>query len=468
MKAQAKDFYISSLRVFRKYCSFIGPGLMIAVAYIDPGNYATGISGGASNQYSLLCVVLMSNIIAIFLQSLCIKLGSATGHDLSRCCREHLPSWMNIVIYVFAEVAIIATDLAEVIGSAIALNILIRVPLWAGVLLTVSDVLLVMMAWRPGASMKFVRAFEYCVAALVLMVVVCFCIELSYLPPTANARSIFRGFVPSKQIFENNGIFTAASILGATVMPHSLFLGSGLVQPRLREYDVKHNIVAAPVATEKSEFEESYYSYKPSVQAIKYALRFSIVELTVTLFTLALFVNSAILIIAGATLYGTEEAVDADLYDIHSLLSRTIAPVVGTIFMLALLASGQSAGIVCTMAGQIVCEGHFNWSMKPWQRRIITRSISIVPSLVIAIAIGRQGLSAALNVSQVILSITLPFLTAPLIYFTCCKKFMVVTTGDQVLDLTNNWLTVTVSFTLWVLISVINVYALVELGRNGL
>ncbi|KAL3231655.1 Manganese transporter SMF1 [Nakaseomyces bracarensis] len=477
----------------KKYLKFIGPGLLVSVAYIDPGNYSTATSAGASNQFSLLCVVLLSNFIAIFLQCLCIKLGSVTGMDLSRCCRKYLPRWMNWAIYVFAECAIIATDVAEVIGTAIALNILIRVPLPAGVVITLVDVLAIMATYRPGtSSMKVVRMFEMFVALLVVGVCICFAVELAFIPKTTSARKVFRGFVPSGQMFEHNGIYTAISILGATVMPHSLFLGSALVQPRLLEYDVNNGNYSMLAEESEKENKESvmddrYFNYKPTRAAIRYCMKYSMIELALTLFTLALFVNCAILVVAGSTLYGSPEAADADLYTIHDLLSKTLAPIVGTIFMLALLLSGQSAGIVCTMAGQIVCEGHIHWKMKPWQRRLITRAISLIPCLVISISLGKEALSKALNASQVVLSIVLPFLVAPLIYFTCNKKIMQteITVNDvdegeetntddgtelengqttKVVTMANNWVVTVISIIVWIFLSVLNVYAIIQLG----
>ncbi|ODV80173.1 transporter protein SMF1/ESP1 [Suhomyces tanzawaensis NRRL Y-17324] len=492
----------------KKYGTFIGPGLLVSVAYMDPGNYATGITAGASNKYSLLFFVFLSNIIAIFLQSLCIKLGSVTGYDLARCCREHLPRWLNLTVWVLAECAIIATDIAEVIGSAIALNILLKVPLPAGVVITIVDVLFVLMAYKNDtASTKFVRYFEFAVAAMVMTVVVCFAVELSQI--LANAREVFRGFVPSAEMMDGNGLTIATSIIGSTVMIHSLFLGSGLVQPRLREYDVVNGLVKLEdVHNDGSSIEEYktekeiqrihddkeaayfYNEYKPSLQAIRYSLKYSIVELVITLFTVALFVNAAILIVAGSTLHGTPEAIDADLYTIYHLLSRNLAPAVGTIFMVALLFSGQSAGIVCTIAGQMVSEGHINWTVKPWLRRLITRSISIVPCLIVSVCIGRNGLNIALNISQVIISILLPPLTTPLIYFTCKKSIMRVeipaeevaansalevndlasddeTTTKKYKYMANNWVTTVFVVAIWLFISVLNVYAIYQMAKDG-
>ncbi|EDO16324.1 hypothetical protein Kpol_1059p14 [Vanderwaltozyma polyspora DSM 70294] len=485
--------------ILKKYAKFIGPGIMISVAYIDPGNYSTAVDAGASNQFSLLCIVLVSNIIAIFLQCLCIKLGSVTGLDLSRACREFLPRWLNLILYFFAECCIIATDVAEVIGTAIALNILIKVPLPAGVAISVVDVFIIMIFYRPGSSsMNVVRYFEYGVGMLVIAVFICFCIELSYIPDTTSAGQVFRGFVPSAQMFKNNGIYTAISILGATVMPHSMFLGSGLVQPRLLEYDLDNNnysMTDSALEGKKSKeqiMEERYFDYRPTLDAIKYCMKYSIIELVLTLLSFALFINCAILIVAGATLYGSPEATDADLYTIHDLLSRNLSSGAGTIFMLALLLSGQSAGIICTMAGQIVSEGHIKWKLVPWQRRLVTRCISIIPCLVISICIGREALSLALNSSQVVLSILLPFLTAPLIYFTSKKSIMktevLLKDTDEVSEdensvdgdlqvengqrtktvyMANNWFTTIIGILIWIFLSILNIYGIVQLGITG-
>ncbi|EHK99511.1 putative Manganese transporter SMF1 [Glarea lozoyensis 74030] len=259
------------------------------------------------------------------------------------------------------------------------------------------------------------------VMVLVLGVVICFCIQLSLIENTS-VGEVFKGYLPSSAIVESDGLYQACGILGATVMPHSLYLGSGIVQPRLREYDIKHGHAQPYTESNSSDSESTHKDiYYPSLSAINFCLKYSILELSIALFTFALFVNSAILITAGASLYGTDAA-DADLFGIYALLSKSIAPAAGTIFALALLLSGISAGIVCTIAGQMVSEGALNWTIAPWLRRLITRSISITPSIIIAGAVGREGLSAALNGSQVALSVSLPFISAPLIYFTCRNK----------------------------------------------
>ncbi|SPQ26905.1 1258400c-e2fd-4b82-a97e-6920b85d39bb [Thermothielavioides terrestris] len=415
---------------------FVGPGFMVAVAYIDPGNYATDVAAGASYRFRLLFIVLLSNIFAIFLQSLAIKLGTVSGLNLAEACRAFLPRWLNYALYAVAEAAIIATDIAEVIGTAIALNLLIpQIPLVAGCALSILEVMVILVFYRPNGPMRGLRAFEYFVMVLVLAVVVCFCIQLSLIKNTSPGE-VFRGYLPSSALIEQTALYQACGILGATVMPHSLYLGSGIVQSRLYEYDSKAGLLP-PIPVESpapSVFNDSSDSYRkeyiPSLAAIQHSLKYSVAEVAFSLFTFALFVNSAILIVAGASLYSTPgEDLEADLFGIHDLLSASLAPAAGTVFALALLFSGISAGIVCTIAGQMVSEGALHWTLRPWLRRLVTRSISIAPSIVIAAAVGRKGLDAALNGSQVALSISLPFVSAPLIYFTSVDRYMMVRPG---------------------------------------
>lgn len=463
--------------VLIKYARFVGPGFLIAVAYIDPGNYATDVEAGASTKYAHLFVILMSNLFAIFLQSLCIKLGSVTGLDLAENCRRHLPKWMVCPLYILSEGAIIATDVAEVIGTAIALNLLLHVPLVAGCAISLVDVFLLLLFYNPDGSMIRLRIFEYFVMFLVLGVMICFCIQLSYVRHTS-AGEIFRGYIPSSAVVEGNGVYLSCGILGATVMPHSIFLGSGVVQPRLRQFDQHHissTIVEATKAYEKSQ--DLSQKYKPSIRAIRSCLKYSIVELATSLFTFALFVNSAILIVAGSSLYDTE-ASDADLFGIHDLLVRTISPAAGILFALALLLSGTSAGIVCTMAGQMVSEGMIRWRLRPWVRRLLTRSISIIPAIIIAAAVGKEGLNRTLTASQVALSVALPFVTAPLLYFTCKTSIMTVASNDQGqrvddgernsdigrVNMRNGWVVAILGTLIWLVLVVMNVALIVLAG----
>lgn len=401
-----------------KYSKFIGPGIMVSVAYMDPGNYSTAVSAGAFYEYRLLFIVIVSNLFAVVLQVLCAKLGAVTGLNLAENCRKHFPTWLNVILYVLTEIAIIATDLAEVVGTAIALNILFNLPLPVGVVLTVLDVLVVLMAYNPSGPMKMVRYFEWFVSILVAGVVICFGIELIKIKPS-NVGDIFLGFLPSKALLEPKGLYLSCGILGATVMPHSLYLGSGIVQPRLKEFDMKTGRL-------NPNDEAANKEYRPSLASIRYSMKYTIAELVISLCTFAVFVNAAILIVSGATLYKTPDAYDADLYSIYSMLVRFLGQAAGTVFALALLFSGQSAGIVCTLSGQMVAEGFVEWKVRPWLRRIITRSLAVAPCLAASLFIGRSGLAQVLNGSQVVLSLLLPFVTAPLIYFTGSRHIMKV------------------------------------------
>lgn len=322
--------------------------------------------------------------------------------------------------------------------------------------------------------MKGIRIFEIFVAVLVMGVVVCFCIQLGLIENTT-AGDVFRGFLPSDTLVQPQAVFQACGILGATVMPHSIYLGSGMVQPRLLEYDQDNGIV--PPGATIDEFEEKKETYRPSLAAVRFCMKYSMAEVAISLFSFALFVNSAILIVAGAQLFGTDGADDADLFGIFDLLTTNVAPAAGTIFALALLFSGVSAGIVCTLAGQMVSEGSLNWTIAPWKQRLVTRTISITPSIIIAGAVGRQGLSAALEGSQVVLSVCLPFITAPLIWFTCKSKYMTIKAPsfhDGVWDdaarkqanLRNGWLTSAAAVVIWLIITVMNVANLILLGLN--
>lgn len=478
-----------TVQVLIKYGKFVGPGFMVAVAYIDPGNYATDVAAGASYRFKLLFIILMSNFFAVFLQSLCIKLGSVTGMNLAENCKAHLPPWLNYLLYFFAESAIIATDIAEVIGTAIALNVLLHIPLVAGCAISILDVLIILLFYNPSGSMRALRAFEFFVMALVLGVVICFCFQLSLIKDTS-VGEVLRGYLPSSAIVQSQGLFQSCGILGATVMPHSLYLGSGIVQARLREFDQNSGNVSTPdhVEPRASESEDdsdaSLSKYRPSLAAIRSCMSYSIAELAISLVTFALFVNSSILIVAGSSLSSLPGADNADLFTIHDLLSSTLAPVAGTIFALALLLSGTSAGIVCTIAGQMVSEGQLNWTIKPWVRRLVTRSISITPSIIIAGAVGREGLSRALEGSQVALSVILPFTSAPLIWFTCRSQYMKVAVGGSeggeaegeadaesdvphTVQMRNHWITAAAAIVIWGIIVVMNVALLVLVGRGA-
>lgn len=418
--------------VLVRFGKFTGPGAIIAVAYIDPDNYQTDVSAGAEFKYRLLFMLLVSNLIAIYLQSLSVKLGSVTGMDLAQMNRAHLPHWLNICLWILAEASIVCTDIGQVIGTAIAINILIpKIPLVAGCALAIVDTLFILFFYRPDGSLKGLRAFEFFIAVFVIAVFICFCIELSIITGTT-ARHVFAGFLPSREIFVSSGLYQSCAILGGTLMPHTLYLGSGLVQARLRDFDIVHSSYREhPTSSNPS---VALKLYRPSLSAIKACLNYSIAELCVTLFIVAMFVNSSIMIISASSL--SIEAKDADLFGMWALFRDNISPAAGTMFALALLFSGISAGIVATMAGQMVAEGAINWRIKPFYRRLLTRGIAIIPGIVVAGVEGRNGLAAALNGCNVVLAIALIFLTFPLIWFTSFDKYMMVETESNISSLT--------------------------------
>ncbi|KAI0169063.1 natural resistance-associated macrophage protein [Hypoxylon sp. FL1284] len=488
-----------------EFGKFVGPGFLVAVAYIDPGNYSTDISAGAENHFRLLFIILMSNLFAIFLQCLSIKLGTVTGLNLAEACRAYLPRWVNWYLYFLAEAAIIATDIAEVIGTAIGLNLLVpKIPLVAGCAISILDVMIILVFYKPNGGMKGLRIFEYGVMLLVMAVVICFCIQLSLIRDTT-AGEVFLGYIPNNSVAQSSGLFQACGILGATVMPHSLYLGSGMVQSRLKDFDEQRGLLPpgpAPSDNDTVKDGEEKRYYVPSLAAIKHSLKYSYAEVTISLFSFALFVNSAILIVAGASLFNNPEALDADIFGIHDLLAQSISPAAGTIFALALLFSGVSAGIVCTISGQMICEGALRWRVQPWLRRLVTRSIAITPSIIIAGAAGRDKLNDALNGSQVALSIVLPFVTAPLIWFTCFNKYMTVRPGraqyksevggkatlasedagvaindsdgetgssgsEKLVHMANPWYVSILAGAIWLILVIMNVANLVLLGQDS-
>jgi manganese transport protein len=381
----------ASASFWRKLMAFWGPGLLVAVGYMDPGNWATDLAGGARYGYTLLSVVLLSNIFAMLLQHLAAKLGIVTGRDLAQACRDHYSRPVSLVLWALCEVAIAACDLAEVIGSAIALNLLFKLPLAWGVVLTTLDVLVVLFFQNKGF-----RIIESLVAGLIFLIFGCFLYEIIASHPDWLALS--KGLVPRLEVVTNpQMLYVAIGILGATVMPHNLYLHSSIVQTRAFPQD-----------------EEGKRS----------AIKFATIDSTVALF-LAFFVNAAILVTAAAAFHGKGHEDVADIADAHKLLSPVLgAGAASVLFAVALLASGQNSTLTGTLAGQIVMEGFLDLKLKPWVRRLITRLIAVVPALIVAIYYGEQGTGRLLVFSQVILSLQLSFAVVPLVLFTGSKAKM--------------------------------------------
>ena len=376
---------------WRKMFAFAGPGYLVAVGYMDPGNWATDIAGGSAFGYTLLSVIMMSNLMAILLQALSARLGIATGMDLAQACRRNYPKPVAMVLWFLCEIAICACDLAEIIGTAIALNLLFGLPLIYGICLTALDTLIILYLQKKG--FRYLEAF---IAALMIIIGICFAVNLAIAQPAIGA--VLSGYIPSTEIVKNPAmLFIAIGILGATVMPHNLYLHSAIVQTR---------------------------AYGQDTASKREAIKFATIDSTVALM-FALFINSAILILAAAAFHETGRTEVAEIQEAHALLS----PVLGvtfasTLFALALLFSGQNSTITATLAGQIVMEGFLNIRLAPWLRRLITRLIALVPAVVVCLMYGEKGTGQLLILSQVVLSLQLPFAVIPLVMFTSNTKLM--------------------------------------------
>lgn len=370
----------------RRFGAYAGPGYLVSVGYMDPGNWATDLEGGSRYGYALLWVVMASNLMAIFLQILCARLGLVTGKDLAQACRQNYKKPFALALWLTCEVAIIACDLAEVIGSAIALHLLFHIPLVWGVIITGTDVLLLLGLMRYGF-----RKIEAVIFTLVATVAGCYLLEILLAKP--DFAGIMGGFVPS--LLDKDALLISLGILGATVMPHNLYLHSAIVQTRKRE---------------------------ESPEGIREAIKYNTWD-TVIALGAAFFVNAAILILAAAAFHKSG-AVVTDLEQAHEMLRPLLGGASATAFAVALLASGQSSTITGTLAGQIVMEGFLAIRIKPWIRRLVTRGLAIIPAIIMITSFREQGTTALLVLSQVVLSMQLSFAVFPLLYFTSSKKLM--------------------------------------------
>ena len=376
---------------WQKLIAFAGPGYLVAVGYMDPGNWATDLAAGSKYNYTLLSVILLSGVAAMFLQYLSLKLGIATGHDLAQLCRQQYGKKASMVLWIFAEIAIAACDLAEVIGSAIALNLLFHLPIMVGVIITTLDVLLILMLQQKGF-----RYIEALVIMLIATIATCFGLEILFSKP--DLFPILKGFLPSPSIItDREMLFIAIGIVGATVMPHNLYLHSSIVQTR---------------------------SYPLDRVGKREAIRFASIDSNIAL-SIALLINAAILILAAATFYRAGRMDVAEIQEAYKLLSPMLGVMgASTLFAIALLAAGQNSTLTGTLAGQIVMEGFLQITIAPWMRRMFTRLLAVIPAvLVIAIA-GEGATTHLLLLSQVILSMQLSFAVVPLVQFTGDKQIM--------------------------------------------
>jgi manganese transport protein len=377
--------------MWRKLGAFLGPGYLVAVGYMDPGNWATSLAGGSKFGYALLTIALMSNIMAILLQALCARLGIGAGRDLAQACRDAYPRWASWPLWVVSEIAICATDLAEVIGTAIGLNLLFGIPLELGVIITALDVFLIL--WLQNIGFRWIEAL---IVTLLGVIAVCFAIQIAMADPDWGA--VIRGFAPTTDIVRNpDMLYLAIGIIGATVMPHNLYLHSGVVQTR---------------------------QFGESVEDKREAIKLATIDSTVALM-FALLINASILILAAATFNKIGQTDVSELGEVHKL----IAPLLGsawapTLFAIALLCCGLNSTVTATLAGQIVMEGFIDIRLPPWARRLTTRAIAIIPAAAVTIWFGESGTAKLLILSQVILGLSLPFAIVPLVMFTASRVKM--------------------------------------------
>ncbi len=388
----------------RRLLAFIGPGYMISVGYMDPGNWATDLAGGAQFGYTLLAVIMLSNLMAILLQALSARLGIVTGRDLAQACRDHYPRPVNLALWFVCELAIIACDLAEVIGTAIALQLLFGIPLIGGALITALDTFLLLLLMNKG--FRYLEAF---VIALLIVIATCFAVQIAAAAPPIAA--ILDGFIPSPEIVTNPAmLYIAMGIIGATVMPHNLYLHSSIVQTR---------------------------AYKRNDEGRRDAIKWATLDSTIALM-LALFVNAAILIVAAAAFHKTGHSDVAEIDQAYELLSPLLGlGIASTLFAVALLASGLNSTVTATLAGQIVMEGFLRLRIPHWARRLLTRGLAIIPVVFVTAIYGEKGTANLLVLSQVILSMQLPFAVIPLVQFVTNRDKMgsfVVSRGVAILS----------------------------------
>src|SRR3954469_13247214 len=407
----------------KKLVAFLGPGYLVAVGYMDTGNWATSLAGGSKFGYALLSIALLSNLMAILLQALCARLGIGAGRDLAQACSDAFPRAVSWPLWLLAEIAICATDLAEVIGTAIGLNLLFGIPLEIGVIITACDVFLIL--WLQNIGFRWVEAF---VVTLLAVIAVCFAIQIAMADPDWGA--VIRGFAPTTEIVTNpDMLYIALGIIGATVMPHNLYLHSGVVQTR---------------------------RFGESVPEKREAIGLATIDSTIALM-LALLINASILILAAATFHKAGRTDVAELDQVHAflapLLGSAMAP---TLFGIALLCCGLNSTVTATLSGQIVMEGFLDIRLAPWARRMITRMIAIVPAALVTVWYGEKGTGQLLILSQVVLGAALPFSIVPLVMFTADRRKMGELTAPR-------WVTGLAALTAAVLIA-LNVKLLYDLA----
>ena len=410
---------------WRKFLAFLGPGYLVAVGYMDPGNWATSLAGGSKFGYALLFVALVSNIMAIILQSLCARLAIATGRDLAQACRDAFPRWAAWPLWLMAEIAVCATDLAEIIGTAIGLTLLFGIPLEIGVLVTALDVFLIL--WLQNKGFRWIEAF---IIALIGVISACFLVQIALADPDWN--QVLSGFAPTTEIITNpDMLYLALGIIGATVMPHNLYLHSAIVQTR---------------------------AYDESIPEKREALKYATIDSTLALM-FALTINASILILAAAAFHKSGKTGIEDLDQAHALLAPLLGSAIApTLFGVALLCCGLNSTVTATMAGQVIMEGFIDIKIPAWSRRLLTRLVALVPAIGVTLYYGSGHTGKLLILSQVILSLQLPFAVLPLVMFTASRAKMGALVAPR-------WLTMMAAFIAITLIA-LNIKVILDFARG--
>lgn len=440
----------------RSILSFFGPGYLVAVGYLDPGNWATDLSAGSEFGYHLLFIVLIANMMAVLLQYLCIKLGTVCQRDLAEACRENFPWRVNLFLYLLCEIAIIACDLAEIIGSAIALELLFGIPLIWGILVTCVDVLIVLSGWTARHNKKFELGIVF------LVFTVGFCFSFILIQSKPDWMLVMEGFVPKSLILTDlKALYVSMGIIGATVMPHNLYLHSNIV--KIKSVDCQR-LSSVTEDEEQSLIEQDQQENDLSNVDINRMIKYSNFDCVLAL-TFAFAINSFILIVSASALNDADRPV-GDLSEAYNLLSEKLGAAAGIAFAFALLLSGQSSTVTGTMAGQICMEGFLGPSFKiaPWLRRLITRSLAILPAVFVAIYKGKEGINDLLVLSQVILSLQLPLAVWPLVMFTSNSSLM--TTSEDSMDFSNTKWTKFLAYITASIITLFNMILVIQIAYS--
>ncbi|KAH8880963.1 natural resistance-associated macrophage protein [Thozetella sp. PMI_491] len=476
--------------------------MIITVAYLDPDNFQSSFSDGQDYGYLMICIVWFSLVVAIYLQYLCLRMATVTGLNLAQMNHKYMPRWLELVVYAVAETVCICTDISAVLGAAFAWNLLIpNLPLPAACVITVADALLILLFYSPTGTLRNIRCFELFMGVLVMTIFIITAVLFGQVQPVPPAGPVWRGFLPSREIFVGQGLYDTAGMIGGMLMPHALYVGSAIAQPRLLEYDTKHGLTTfkqgeAPI--------ESFY--RPSLRAIKSTLTYATLDLCMAIFCIGLFVNAAPEIISAAA-FGAPPPASSDndggvsgqrrrrddddngdgsgtvtggstgggdnstgsannLADLYGLFQTNMSQSAATLFAVAFLISGLAAGIVSTMAGQTVIEGAFAIKINPFVRRLITRCIAIIPALIVCVSVGQDGIGNALTACNYILAVGLIFILLPVVWYTTHDKYMRVPSDDGrgTVSMKLGLVSTIIAWAVWALVIFTDIATIVLLG----